>query len=206
MGLGKLHRKAFSVPYVFSILRLTDALIALLALGKSFTAIALLHSVMTCPALVSGSTGKPRFRNVLLVVPTNVLTNWEDEIITWTGSLKTPLRVCNLGKFHQSHRLGEVKKWGNEGGVLIVGEALFGKVHNDIAQPDILVLDEAHRCLKSTTTSLFKKLQLIRTKRKVLLTGTPLQNNVTEYYLMAEFIRPGAVGVKSVAEFEKEYR
>lgn len=184
-------------------------MIALLALGKSFTVITLLHSVMTCPALVSAATGKHRFHKVLLVVPTNTLTNWEKEIITWTGSLKNPLKVHNLGKFHSSHRLGEVQKWKTDGGALIVGEALFQKMCDDIvemSQPDILVLDEAHTMLKSTATLLFKKLQRIRTKRKVLLTGTPLQNNVTEYYHMVEFIRPGALGVNSVAAFEKVYR
>jgi len=161
---------------------------------------------MTSPALVNPSTGKPRFRNVLVVAPTNVVNTWENEITAWTGSLKNPLRASNLAKFHHCHRSDEVKQWGREGGILIVGEAMFLKVQKQIAQPDILVLDEAHTMLKSTKNEIFKKLQFIQTKRKIFLSGTPLQNNVTEYFHMAECFRPGAIGSKSVKEFEKEYR
>jgi len=164
---------------------------------------------MTCPALVSLATGKPRFDKVLLVVPTNTLSNWENEIQVWTGLLPIPLKAYNIGKLHSSCRLGEVQKWKNQGGILIVGETLFQIMCDDItkkAQPDILVLDEAHIMMKTNATKLFQKLVCIQTSRKILLTGTPMQNNVTEYYHMIEFIRPGIFGVKSVAEFENMYR
>lgn len=86
---------------------------------------------------------------------------------------------------------------------------LFLQVSSELvstAQPDILVVDEAHTMLKNSEKKVFANLKDIRTKRRILLTGTPLQNNVTEYFQMVEFVRPGAVGVKSVAEFETEYR
>jgi len=60
--------------------------------------------------------------------------------------------------------------------------------------PDIVVLDEAHTMLKNNTTSVFKALNKIQTKLRLSLTGTPLQNNLLEYYRMANWTRPGCLG------------
>ena len=45
-----------------------------------------------------------------------------------------------------------------------------------------LVLDEGHR-IKNEKTGLFERLRLIKAQRKLLLTGTPLQNNLHEVRL-----------------------
>jgi len=174
---------------------------------------------MTSPALVSREEdeekkrgkgkGKPRFNKVLLVAPTNTLSHWKNEIQKWTELLPIPLKSRNPWELHYSCRLREVEKWGKKGGVLIVGETLFQKSGFDIvkrSQPDILVLDEAHTMLKNTSTKLYKTLECISTSRKILLTGSPMQNNVTEFYNMIEYIRPGIFGVETTAEFENKYR
>ena len=49
--------------------------------GKSFSTIALLHTVMTHPDMVSDlddNKGGPLIRTVLLVVPVNTIANWEN--------------------------------------------------------------------------------------------------------------------------------
>ena len=53
----------------------------------------------------------------------------------------------------------------------------------------ILVIDEAHR-LKSNQSKFFKTLQEYPIKYKVLLTGTPLQNNLEELFHLLNFLRP----------------
>jgi transcriptional regulator ATRX len=144
-----------------------------------------------------------------MIVPANTLTNWENEVDTWTNGLDEPLYTLNLGKFGKDYRGKEIDTWKKRGGLLIMGEAMFQNECTNIvdrAQPDILVLDEAHTMLKSAGNKIFQKLQQIKTKRKILLTGTPLQNNVTEYFQLINFIRPGVVGVKSLADFDEKYR
>ena len=52
-----------------------------------------------------------------------------------------------------------------------------------------LVLDEGHR-IKNEKTGLFERLRLIKAQRKLLLTGTPLQNNLHELWALLHFLHP----------------
>jgi|LauGreDrversion2_6_1035139.scaffolds.fasta_scaffold88818_2 N12 class adenine-specific DNA methylase len=56
--------------------------------------------------------------------------------------------------------------------------------------PDLFVMDEAHR-IKNDGATLSKALARVATRKRVLLTGTPLQNNLVEYYHMVDFVSPG---------------
>jgi SNF2 family DNA or RNA helicase len=50
-------------------------------------------------------------------------------------------------------------------------------------------------------------LSKIQTKRRILLTGTPLQNNTTEFFQLIQFARPGEIpDAQSEKQFEKVYR
>lgn len=62
--------------------------------------------------------------------------------------------------------------------------------------PDIVIFDEGHR-LKSNTTINYKKKMEIRTKRRILLTGTPLENGVSELYHVVNMCAPDFLGTKN---------
>ena len=57
----------------------------------------------------------------------------------------------------------------------------------------VVVVDEAHT-LKSQKGKLNQAMQLLKTKRRIALTGYPLQNNLDEYYTMMCWVRGGGVG------------
>ncbi len=65
-----------------------------------------------------------------------------------------------------------------------------------------MVCDEGHR-IKNNAAHIAKTLQRIKTKRRVVLTGYPLQNNLIEYWCMVDFVRPNYLGTK--AEFSNMF-
>jgi DNA repair and recombination RAD54-like protein len=65
---------------------------------------------------------------------------------------------------------------------------------------DLLVCDEAHR-LKNRENQTSMALASLPVKRRVLLTGTPMQNDLEEFFAMVDFTNPGVLGTQE--EFRK---
>ncbi len=65
---------------------------------------------------------------------------------------------------------------------------------------DLLVCDEAHR-LKNSENQTSRALNSLPVRRRVLLTGTPMQNDLQEFYAMVDFTNPGILGTQE--EFRK---
>jgi transcriptional regulator ATRX len=68
--------------------------------------------------------------------------------------------------------------------------------------PGILIADEGH-LLRNHNSNVSKAAAAIRTKRRVVLTGSPLQNNLTEYHCMIDFITHGFLG--TLNEFRNQF-
>jgi RAD54-like protein 2 len=100
-----------------------------------------------------------------------------------------------------------VGAWHAEGGVLVMGYEMFrlltsGRAASDGLQdallapgPDVVVCDEGHR-IKNDAAGVSKALKRIKTRRRIVLTGYPLQNNMMEYWCMVDFVRPNYLGTK----------
>jgi SNF2 family DNA or RNA helicase len=62
--------------------------------------------------------------------------------------------------------------------------------------PDLVVADEAHK-LKNSNSKLYKALNRVATRRRIALTGSPLQNNLIEYFAMVNFVKYMYLGTEA---------
>jgi superfamily II DNA or RNA helicase len=65
-----------------------------------------------------------------------------------------------------------------------------------------VVVDEAHK-LKNDRTMLSQAFKQVRTRRRLALTGTPVQNNLVEYFMMVDWVRPNSLGTRK--EFDTNF-
>ncbi|KAK9087659.1 hypothetical protein Syun_030053 [Stephania yunnanensis] len=183
-----------------------------MGLGKTFQVIAFLYTSMRSVDL--------GLKCALIVTPVNVLHNWRKEFMKWRPIELKQLRVFMLEDASSSEkRLDLLTKWRRKGGVLLIGYASFrnlslGKHVKDrhVAReicyalqdgPDILVCDEAHM-IKNTRADTTQALKQVKCQRRIALTGSPLQNNLMEYYCMVDFVREGFLG--SSHEFRNRFQ
>jgi SNF2 family DNA or RNA helicase len=173
---------------------------------------ALLNTVMTEACILNSQGKMSSVFSALIVIPTNTATNWDNEMNKWCRHLDKSLNFINLRAVAGGFQSSTVQKWKLQGGILIVTDPLVLKHRTTLlsshdGQPDVLIIDEAHIYLKNSSTQISRILHQIKTRRRILLTGTPFQNNTTEFFHLVNFVRPGVIpGIKSDAEFDMKYR
>ncbi|KAF2100571.1 hypothetical protein NA57DRAFT_36379 [Rhizodiscina lignyota] len=138
----------------------------------------------------------------LIVVPTSVMLNWEMEFKKWAPGFKV---LTYYGS--QEERKRKRAGWGQDDMWNVVITS-YQMVVQDISALRLrpwhyLVLDEAHQ-IKNYQTQKWQKMLNMRTEARLLLTGTPLQNNLSELWSLLFFIMPsGLDGTGGFAELEQ---
>ncbi|XP_011875667.1 PREDICTED: DNA repair and recombination protein RAD54B-like isoform X3 [Vollenhovia emeryi] len=169
-------------------LRVPDYFGAILAdemgLGKTLQCIALIWTM-----LKKGPYGNPIVKRVLIAAPSSLCNNWEKEFIKWLGSHRMSPYVVS-GK----NRLKDFKAHPRNS-VMIISYEMFVKCHTEISEIafDLIVCDEGHR-LKNSNVKAAKLLHGMDCRKRIILTGTPIQNDLKEFYTLIDFINPGILG------------
>lgn len=153
----------------------------------------------------------------LVICPASLIDNWYEEFILWSppDSSIGPIQKFTNAKATQE-KLQILVNWDAEGGVLIISYENFrtwvfnrksGKMEKPplsdedhekvqailLEGPNIVVADEAHR-MKNKNTGIAQATMKLRTKRRIALTGSPLANNLIDYFAMVNWIAEGYLG------------
>ncbi|KAK4177058.1 hypothetical protein QBC36DRAFT_140005 [Triangularia setosa] len=185
-----------------------------MGLGKTMQVITLL--VVIAEASISEDLGvrrqipkNLRQSKTLILCPSGLVDNWVEEVNIWApgGSLGPLYQVGS--SLSPGLRVSIIQNWASDGGVLIIGYNLFGSLVEDeelekILQegPNLVVGDEAH-LIKNPKAKRSQAAANFRTKSRIAMTGSPLTNNVMDYYAMINWVSPGYLS--DIEEFRSRY-
>ncbi|MBI4000847.1 MAG: hypothetical protein HY348_03585, partial [Nitrospira defluvii] len=151
-----------------------------MGLGKTLQAICLLAAIEEGRIKASIGVKGPH----LIVVPTSLLFNWEQELARFAPRLKVHVYSGSERTLHTEN-----------GGILLT---TYGLVRRDIDRLEhmafhIIVFDEAQavKNIQADTTGAVRRL---KGRFKLALTGTPLENHVGEYFSVIDLCLPGLLG------------
>ncbi|HEU0064687.1 MAG TPA: SNF2-related protein, partial [Flavisolibacter sp.] len=132
----------------------------------------------------------------LVVCPTTLIYNWENEINKFTPQLS---RYIHHGPLR--NRL--IEDWSKHNVIITT----YGTLRSDIklftqVPFDYVVLDES-QAIKNPSSKVTKAASLLNAKNRLCMSGTPLQNNTFDIYAQMNFLNPGMLG--SVEFFRQEF-
>lgn len=142
-------------------------------------------TVQTITMLLSRASMGPQ----LVVVPTSLVLNWRDEMARFAPSLS--VLVLNRAGEDREAMVKNAKAYDivvTTYGLLITEEETLTS-----RSWTTIVLDEAHT-IKNKETKMSKAAMELKSDFRVLLTGTPLQNHVSEMWNLMQFANPGLLG------------
>lgn len=192
----------------------TGAILAdYMGLGKTLQVLATVYTFVLTAAPAEAAGPPPA---VLVLCPTICIDNWENEFVKWFPQKSTcPMYTLTASRSEAaSHsklaeRKQHLQRWKLTGGILVMGYEMYRLLLSTVARrttfspllihpgPDLIVLDEGHR-IKDRVSVLGTLLRQIRTRKRIVLTGYPVQNCLAEYWSMIDFARPQFLGTYDV--------
>lgn len=176
-----------------------------MGLGKTMQVVTFLVAIQGAaqssdPSVSSQIPKDLRPSKTLVICPPGLVSNWLEELAAWDKGeiLGTVHKV--VSKLSVTERLSTIDEWSQYGGVLVIGYAMLIKVCGDetaatalYETPNIVVADEAHN-LKNPTAKAHRCCAQFTARARIAMTGSPLANNVEEYYFMINWVAPNYLG------------
>ena len=173
-----------------------------MGLGKTLQCITLLWTLLR-----QSPDCRPLIEKAVVVCPSSLVKNWDNEINKWLPGKLSPLAMDGGTKDQIDRDLqGFMNTWGRKphNPILIISYETF-RLHAKVlhsGEVGLLLCDEGHR-LKNSENQTYSALMGIKCARRVLLSGTPIQNDLLEYFSLVHFVNEGQLG--TAGEFRKRF-
>lgn len=176
-----------------------------MGLGKTLQCITLMWTLLK----QSPNAGKGTIQKCIVACPSSLVRNWANELVKWLGpDAITPFAVD--GKASKEELTQQMRGWASATGravtrpVLIVSYETLRLYVDELRNAPIglMLCDEGHR-LKNGESQTFEALNSLNVRKRVILSGTPIQNDLSEYFALLNFANPGYLGTRQ--EFRKQY-
>jgi SWI/SNF-related matrix-associated actin-dependent regulator of chromatin subfamily A member 5 len=154
-----------------------------MGLGKTLQTISFLGYLRH----IMGTTGPH-----LIIVPKSTLDNWKREFARWTPEVNV---LVLQGAKEERQQLINDRLVDENFDVCITSYEMIlrEKAHLRKFAWEYIIIDEAHR-IKNEESSLAQVIRMFNSRNRLLITGTPLQNNLHELWALLNFLLPDVFG------------
>ncbi|KUL90180.1 hypothetical protein ZTR_02173 [Talaromyces verruculosus] len=168
-----------------------------MGLGKTLQTITLLWTLLKQNPVYEAS---PVIKKALIVCPVTLINNWRKEFRKWLGNERIGVFV-----FDDKRKKLTDFTMGKAYNVMIVGYEKLRTVQEGLLNGhgvDIVIADEGHR-LKTVQNKSGQVIQALNTAKRIILSGTPIQNDLSEFFAAVDLVNPGILG--TYRNFMKEF-
>lgn len=184
--LRPYQQRGFSWMYKNSRIGFGSIIADDMGLGKTLQVIAIILKMKEDKAINDK-------HKALVVVPTGLLTNWKSEIEKFAPSITTHIH-------HGSNR--DIDNF--DADVMLTTYGVLRSDHSTLKKKkwQVMIIDEAQN-IKNQDTAQSKAIKSIPASTKIAMSGTPVENRLTEFWSIMDFANKGYLG--NVKSFKTEY-
>ncbi len=192
--LREYQQKGLSWLYFLHSLQFGACLADDMGLGKTVQVLALLNILKSD----FKKSGKPN-KASLLVIPASLISNWDNEIRRFSPEIK--FLIAHPGVNSTKNAGARDGKRLDEFDLVITTNALtqryeWLKSHSW----NYVILDEA-QAIKNPGTKQARAIKTLTSRNRIIMTGTPIENRLTDLWSLFDFLNPGLLG--NAGEFKK---
>ena len=148
-------------------------------------------------------------KRFIIMVPNSLVANWEKELGIWCPAINV---FKYTSEFTKRQRTMQLQMAQRSTAVLLVTYGIVATSVDTLNRSgtgqsfiwDYAILDEAHN-IKNLTTKRTKETHKLRSKKRLLLTGTPIMNNLTDFYALVKFFSHDTL-LGNLADFKRDFQ
>lgn len=167
-----------------------------MGLGKTLQVITLVWTLLKQNPHVDE---EPLAKKIMIVCPVSLIENWRKEFRKWLGRDRIGIFVVDdkssIGQFTM----------GKAYSVMIIGYEKLRTIQKDLQKGrpiDLIVMDEGHR-LKTAKNKSAQVIKALPSVKRIVLSGTPIQNDLSELYFVVDLVNPGLLG--TAVAYKRDY-